>query len=898
MIRFASPEWFIFLPLLILAGWMWRRLQLRLPLRALCLALLLLVLAQPQIRRFSDGLDLWVLVDRSASAADAMARNLAEWQTLLERSKAAADRLIFVDYADVPVVRGAGTGAYSGDAQATRTGLAVQHALSKMLPDRAARLLVLSDGFSTEPLAGIGERLSAQEVPLDYRLVTQPTAIDYGVAALRVPPRAQPGEPFILELDVTGTPDGTVPFEIRRDNAPLATGSVTVRNGRGFARFTDRVTAPGAHRYTVRLKPATDARSGNDVAESWVEILGGPRLLLATAYRDDPVARTLRAQGFEVEMITDLRSLTVGHLAGAKAVLLNNVPAYELPADFLGALDLFVRVQGGGLLMAGGKSSFGSGGYFGSPLDELLPVSMELRSEHRKLAVAMAIVMDRSGSMAATVPGGATKMDLANEGAARAIDLLGARDAVSVLAVDSEPHAVVPMTTIGKDASEIGDRVRRITSGGGGIYIYNGLKAGWEELQKSDAGQRHLVLFSDAADSEEPGDYKKLIDEMSVGGATISVIGLGTELDPDAELLKDIAIRGKGRMFFNSDATSLPALFAQETVALARSAFLDEPVKLTPTAGWMELAAKPLSWLDAVDGYNLSYLKPDATAAVFSGDEYAAPLVAFWQRGAGRAAAVSFPLGGEYSQRVRDWPGYGDFAQTLARWLMGDELPPGLGLRTRVDGSELQLDLLSDDTWEEKFTQSAPQIFIADGASGEARPLVWQRLEPGHYSASMSLEPGRWFRGAVQIGKFTIPFGPIITGTNPEWTLDRERVVELQNVSRLSGGEERVDLSKVWQAPRREAFRDLRPWLLGVLLLAFLADALFTRLGWRIPEFAKMPQLVKLQKPKRPAVPIATIPTPTAPVIVVESSPPSVDHAASGAAARGERFKRAKRGGK
>ena len=103
------------------------------------------------------------------------------------------------------------------------------------------------------------------------------------------------------------------------------------------------------------------------------------------------------------------------------------MPAFEIPGDFLAALDFFVNEQGGGLLMAGGKQSFGSGGYFESSIDQLLPVSMELKNEHRKLAVAMAIVMDRSGSMGASVDQGGkqlTKMQLANTGAAKAIELL------------------------------------------------------------------------------------------------------------------------------------------------------------------------------------------------------------------------------------------------------------------------------------------------------------------------------------------------------------------------------------------------------------------------------------------------------------------------------------------
>ena len=51
--------------------------------------------------------------------------------------------------------------------------------------------------------------------------------------------------------------------------------------------------------------------------------------------------------------------------------------------------------------------------------------------------------------MAAGAGVGQTKMDLADAGAARAIDLLGDVDLVSVHAVDSEAHEVVPLTMVG-----------------------------------------------------------------------------------------------------------------------------------------------------------------------------------------------------------------------------------------------------------------------------------------------------------------------------------------------------------------------------------------------------------------------------------------------------------------
>jgi hypothetical protein len=893
--RLASPEWLILIPVFLLFGWYWKSLQLWRPLRLAALLLVVLVLVQPQLRRLGSGMDLWVLVDRSESAAEPLGPLLEEWGGLLDRSKSTQDRIIYVDFGENPVVRAEGDEVFRGGVHATRTASAIRFALARMARDRASRLLLLTDGYSTEPLEGIGERLVAEEVALDYRIAPELGQDDYRLASFDAPVRVQKGEPFLIELEVSGRPDGLVPFEILQDNALLARAQIEVKGGKGFARFAARLTKTGAFRFKARIIPPVDALAGNNQIERWVEVTGGERALLITQYANDPVAAVLEQQGFEVDVASDTGALDAGRLAGARAVILNNVPAYRVPADFLGAMDFYVRSQGGGFLMAGGKTSFGSGGYFQSAVDALLPVSMELRQEHRKLAVAMAIVLDRSGSMAVGVaggPGGLSKMDLANEGAARGVELLGPHDAVAVFAVDSEPHPMVPLTMVGENRAKIGDAIRRITSGGGGIYVYTGLNAAWQELQKAELGQRHVILFADAADAEEPGNYKALLDEMTRAGATVSVIGLGTEADIDAAFLKDVALRGKGRIFFNANPADLPALFAQETVAVARSAFISDPVQTRPTAAWMEIAAKPIEWPEAVDGYNLSYLKPEAAGSLFTKDEYDAPLVAFWQRGIGRVAAVSFPLGGEYSQRVRSWPQYGDFVQTLSRWLMPDDLPPGIGLRTRMDGTQLSIDLLYDESWEQKFAQKPPGIVVSSGSSGAVSELVWERLEPGHFHASMDLQPGEWIRGAVQVGAGALPFGPVSTGANPEWAFDRGRIAELRAAAAISGGGERVDLAEIWKAPRKAGFSDLRGWLILLLLLVFLADAAVTRLGWKAPKIDKIPrvELPRIRRKKRAEAPESR------PAVVVDSKPVEEPKRA-GDEARRERFQSAKRRG-
>lgn len=898
---FGSPQFFFLLPLLLLVGWIFPRLELWRPLRVLLLLLIAVILADPRVVLKTGGIDLWVLLDRSRSAQDLVDAGEQEWRTLLERSRPGeSHQLHILDYADEVVpVGNAETAVYPGNRERTRTGLALHETLSRMDPRRHNRVLVFTDGYSTEPLTGVAGKLIEQGAPLDYRLVRAPDETDFQVSEVTMPLRTQPGEPFVVDVTVSGTTDGIVPLEVRRGSGRLFQREVTVKDGIGRLRFSDRVTEAGAHRYEVVIQPPEDAHAGNNRKERWIEITAGPRVLLVTRYEDDPVAAILRTQGFDVTLVEDPLSLTPGALTGAKAVILNNVPAFELSGDFLNALPFYVNEQGGGLLMAGGHRSFGSGGYYESAVDPLLPVSMELKSEHRKLGVAMAIVMDRSGSMAMTTSSGHTKMQLANEGAARAVELLGSMDAVTVFAVDSAAHQIAPLLNVGESRGELNARIRRIESMGGGIFVYTGMKAAWDELKKAPLGQRHMILFTDAADSEEPGDYQKLIEEMKANGTTVSVIGLGTRADSDASFIEDIAKRGDGRMFFTEIPGEIPNIFAQETVTVARSSFVEEVTGTRATGRWYELARRDVDWAAEIDGYNLSYLRDGDEAALISTDTYTAPLVAFGRRGIGRTAAVAFPLGGEFSERVRNWDKVGDFVQTLTRWLMGDELPPGIGIRHELTGSELSIDLLYDtDEWESRLAGSPPRVMMQRGfREGKSEELVWERLSPGHYQVTTTLNEGAPARGAVQVAGAAIPFGPVTVGSGSEWKFDRDRVTELRETARASGGSELVDLSKAWRKPPAPGHESIRHPLLVAALLLFLLEALVTRTGWRLPQvqFAGLAKTrAKKVKTPLPATEAGTRP-PVAPTEPATDAP--IDPASPAPVeSRKSRFHRAKKG--
>ena len=339
-------------------------------------------------------------------------------------------------------------------------------------------------------------------------------------------------------------------------------------------------------------------------------------------------------------------------------------------------LAAWVTQSGGGLMLTGGTDSYGPGGYYKSPLEPILPVSMELRREHRKLQLAIVVALDRSGSMAIPTPDGRAKIELADLATAEVLNMLGPADQFGCLAVDTVPHEIVPFGHV-TDKEAMRQKILRIDSAGGGIYIYEALVAASKMILSAQAGTRHIILFSDASDAEQSPGYETIVDACRKAGITVSVVGLGTERDCDANLLKDIAKRGGGQCMFTNVAQELPRIFAQDTFMIARSAFLEEPVRVHSTGGLTSITQQPLGKFPRIGGYNLCYLRPEANLALVSVDEYQAPLLTSWQAGLGRVLCYAGEADGKYTGPIARWKNVGDFFTSLARWTAGKS--QGLG---------------------------------------------------------------------------------------------------------------------------------------------------------------------------------------------------------------------------
>ncbi|NQZ59257.1 MAG: hypothetical protein HRT88_17525, partial [Lentisphaeraceae bacterium] len=285
------------------------------------------------------------------------------------------------------------------------------------------------------------------------------------------------------------------------------------------------------------------------------------------------------------------------------------------------------------------------------------------------------------------------------------------------------------------------------------------------------------------------------------------------------------------RIFFRTEPQDIPAIFAQETVAVARSAFIEDDVKTVSNNVWSNIADGNMNWLEKINGYNLSYLREGASNTLLSDDEYASPLVSWWRRGAGKTMAISFPITGDFSQSVRDWPDYGNFLQTIGRWAAASPVPAGLGLKHKLKGNTLNLELFFNKGWDKKFALKTPQIFIESSLDNKVRSSAWRRLNPGRFATRIDLQQGERIRGVVMVGDKSLSFGPLQAGTDAEWSFDKTQVEAVKNLSKNSGGQERLDLSTSWQRMNKILAQDISNWFLCTAAILLLLEFFLTHTG-------------------------------------------------------------------
>jgi len=923
MITFFQPVWLLLLVPLGVALLVWRLPGRSLRLfRAVVFLLAVFALAQVAIRLPDRAGTVIVVADRSESMPRQAAASEKEVIDLLHKAMGPHDQLGVVSFGRQAVVeqspQRANFGGFTAQVGPEHSDLnsALESALSLIPSDGSGRILVLSDGRWTgkDPIAAAA-RAAGRAVPIDYRLLARPQVNEVAIQSFLAPDSVQPGEAFVLSGWIRSPADQEIQYQLRRGLNIIASGSRQVPAGVTRLMFRDRAGDAGVYDYTLVVEgPKDDPVPENNEARALVSIEGSrPLLAVSAAGENSGLVKLLRAGAVDVIGKTPVNCRwSLEELAQYSGVLIENVSANQIGVNGMETLASWIEETGSGLMMSGGQKSYGPGGYFKSPLERIMPVSMEMRREHRKLSLAIVVVLDRSGSMAAPAGAGRTKMDLADLGTAQVLDLLSPLDEFGVIAVDSSPHEIVALDTVERNRGERG-RILSIESMGGGIFIFEALSAASRMILGAKAETKHIILFADAADSEEPGRYEELIAHCRDAGVTISVVGLGSESDVDARLLRDIADRGGGTCYFTDNADEIPRLFAQDTFTVARSTFVDEATPFEFTGGFSAFGT-PFTGPLPLGGYNLCYLRPEANLAAVTVDEYKAPVVSSWNAGNGRVLCFAGEADGKFSGAFAGWDQVGEFYATLARWTAGkrQRLPEDQLLTMQVRDGVCFVQLHLDPERKADPFPSLPRVRILHGLPGVAPdkrtlPLQWKNADL--LEATFQMTGRETVLNTVEIpGQLPLTLPPVCLPYSPEFAPEQpgRGSATLAQIATTSGGKERVEIPQTWADLQvRPRYIELAPWLLVLAAVLFLVEVFERRTGWLarllgkrramvVPEEADLPasapapavQLWKRiarkrdQKQATPAAPASARPeTPASPAPAAADKPGSPESA-------------------
>jgi Mg-chelatase subunit ChlD len=825
-----------------------RRDALSLTVRLLIVTLLVLSVAGIQITRAADRLAVVFLVDVSDSmdsTAQAAALDYVREAMAVSRPEDETAVILFGGNALVerPMLVGTELGPIGSTPVTLNTDLAEAIRLGTALfpADTAKRMVILSDGVVTVGDAAEAARLAAASgVQVDFVPFSRQAAPEVAVTDVQVPTRLNVDEPFEINYTVESEIDTQAVVTLLAGGTTIARATVDLREGenRYFFRLDSGFPNTGFSDIRIQVEPVEATADGfyqNNRLSAFTEITGPSRVLVVTREGADGAADieylqpALTEVGLEVDITTpDDLPIGLAPLSAYVSIVMVNVPAADLSPLRMEVLRSYVRDLGGGLVVIGGDESYGVGGYYRTPLEDTLPVEMQLRDQERLPALTLIFVIDTSGSMGATGPSGYTNLDLAKEAIIRSVDLLNPVDRIGVVGFDSSARWIVTPTVL-ENPGVVQEQVATLRPGGG-TDILGGLRAADTYLEGDPSLLKHLILLTDGGASEQ--GIGPLVQQMRVNqGATTSVVAIG---DGYAPFLQDVAAIGQGNFHFARDVSTIPAIFTAETVLATRSYIVEE--EFFPAQVGDSPILSGIRRVPPLRGYVATTPKNTAQLLMRSPEPNADPILAAWQFGLGRSVAWTSDATARWAREWVTWPDYARFFSQMIRWTITEGINSNLETRVEQRGEQAVLVVDARDNGGD-FLNGL--VLDAGIVSPDLQPQEVQlfQVAPGRYEAVFAPgEEGAYFirvagrpmagvEGApVQVAQTT---GWVLT-YSPEYRLPEDGVdLDLLNtIANLTGGGSLVDRPDAVYAhdlSTAASATPLWPWLLliAALLLPF-----------------------------------------------------------------------------
>lgn len=628
---------------------------------------------------------------------------------------------------------------------------AIRLGLSLLPNDYAKRLVLLSDGKQTIGDADSAARLvRAVNARLDVVPLEVKQGPDAAIERIDAPQRASTGQVVPLQVVVNSNQAMRAQLTVYAGTDILSQQAVNLVTGLNEFSVRASATRAGFTAFRAQISAEQDSVPQNDALSASVIVGGPPRVLIVALPAGTPSGNDQTPSVDETSVLKAALTSTgilfdestpgalpteLQSLAAYQSILLVDVPARELSPRAMLALQSYVRDMGGGLTAIGGPSSYGVGGYFKTPLEELLPVNSQIKDPRRFPSVSEVIVMDKSGSMSVQEDN-VMKIHLAAEAAARAAELINDDDEITVIGYDTLPVDVIGPFA-GRNRQQNIPRVLSIASGGGGIYVLESLQQAQAIISKSSRLTKLIILLADGNDAEHQDGAQEVVKQLRAADVTVSVVAIGDGVD--VPFLKELASLGGGRFHLTTKAANLPTIFTEETAMAQRSYIVEQ--NFYPKQGAGSPILSGITAMPQLQGYVATAAKPAAQVVLKANETD--PLLATWQYGLGRVAAFTSDATGRWAKAWVTWTDFPKFWAQMVRWTIIER--PDTGVDAQVvqhsDQSVIEADLPPAQI-NADVTLNAT-LFDSQGNTSHL-PLV--ETAPGHYEAPTYLEqPGAYF---------------------------------------------------------------------------------------------------------------------------------------------------------
>jgi Mg-chelatase subunit ChlD len=819
-------------------------------LRSLVIAALAIAAARPSWITETSKVSTIVLVDVSDSISDKQLEAAKKYVDDLANSQGDGN-LQLITFAEKPFVARAGDSKLSSAIKrhgsggaGTDTQSAMQLAYGLYPDGYVNRMVIVSDGNQTEgDMAVEAYRAKDLGVKVSWRTFEADKTAEVRVVGLTLPDDIKVGQPFEVTAEVWATEAQTATLALQQDEFPNGlepNKTVELREGKNLIKFKSDAKRAGATTYKLRLSSiAKDTETKNNMAVMTAPVRGRPNVLYVEGgIMREPGSASYLQKALEHENIDVSVRGPTGIPSNAKElekydlVLVSDVPAHLMGAGQMAALDTYVKGMGGGLIMAGGEDSFGSGGYERTTIENMMPVRFDSEKIKEQPDIALVIVMDRSGSMQGP------KLEAAKESARVTAEVLSPQDIIAVVAFDSEAQVFVRPTPA-RQRMRISNEIARLQSGGG-TNIFPGLKEAFELLQTINAKVKHVILLSDG---EAPTDgLAELVQDMRASRITVSAVGVQ---GADRNMLDMIASNGDGRLYMVEDIGSLPKIFMKETQEAQKSQLVEDLIRVRVAKKVEAIEGTNVENAPPLHGYVTTKPKPTAETILIS--DLGEPVLARWRYGAGTSVAWTSDVKNRWSVDWIRWGGYPKFWAQVVRSSMRRKVYDSYDLYAKVADGRAQITVDAIDSGDKFVNELDTELQVIDPATNKVsstQPMA--QTAAGRYTADFKIQKyGSYLLKAVHKrngNTVAESLGSVALSYPLEYLRSSADVEPLKHAAQVSGGHDQAKPAQVWD-PQNEKVpytEDLWPYVLIAVVGLFILDLYAKRVrlfGYRTIRF-------------------------------------------------------------